>query len=211
MSKFDKLKEAVHKGREDESMEIAKDLIAKGVNVQELLEVIGSGMRTSSEKLLNGEYSPAEVLVSIDAFRAVRDLLAQSAKKEEISPSGRILIGTIAGNVHQTGKILVGALLESEGFEVVDLGENVSRDDFISKTFDLVPDILVLACYTFNAQGELKNLLKDFEKSGLRSNLKIIIGGHSTSQVFAEQIGADAWAANPLDTVSVAKMLMNRK
>ena len=109
------------------------------------------------------------------------------------------------------GKALIGALLEATGFEVIDLGENVARDTIKEKITELKPDILALGCYTLSGQQELKKLIMEINEFTSTDNIKIIIGGHSTSQSLADQVGANAWAANIPDTVEKAKLLISKQ
>lgn len=211
MSQYHDLEEAVLNGQEETVALIINDLISKESDLSQIRESLSAGIFRASENWTQGTFSSANILISIDAYRIAKEILDGSNLFTNETPLGRIVIATIAGNVHILGKALVGALLEATGFEVIDLGENVARGTLIDKTAELKPDILALGCYTLAGQHELKKLLLEIDMSGLRNNLKVIIGGHSTSQALASQIGADAWASNLPDTVEKAKLLIRNK
>jgi trimethylamine corrinoid protein len=187
MSYYLDLEEAVLNGQEEEAVLLVQKLIDDKPDPTQIKKSMSDGIIRASENWTQGSYSSANILLADD------------------KPLGRIIIATVAGNVHIIGKALIGALLEATGFEVIDLGENVTRDMFKEKIKELKPDILALGCYTLDAQHELKKLLSEIDMAGLRSNLRVIIGGHSTSQALADQVGADAWASNLLDTIEKAK------
>lgn len=211
MSQYQDLEEAVLNGQEETVALIINDLISKESDLSQIRESLSAGIFRASENWTQGTFSSANILISIDAYRIAKEILDGSNLFTNETPLGRIVIATIAGNVHILGKALVGALLEATGFEVIDLGENVARGTLIDKTAELKPDILALGCYTLAGQHELKKLLLEIDMSGLRNNLKIIIGGHSTSPALASQVGADAWASNLPDTVEKAKLLIRNK
>lgn len=208
MSQYQNLEEAVLNGQEETVALLIHDLINKESDLSQIRESLSSGIFRASENWTQGTFSSANILISIDAYRIAKEILEGSDLFTNEKPLGRIIIATIAGNVHILGKTLVGALLEATGFEVIDLGVNVTRGILKENITELKPDILALGCYTLAGQHELRKLLLEIGMSGLRDNLKIIIGGHSTSQALASQVGADAWASNLQDTAEKAKLLM---
>jgi methanogenic corrinoid protein MtbC1 len=211
MSQYQDLEEAVLNGHEETVALLIHDLINKESDLSQIRKSLSTGIFRASENWTQGTFSSANILISIDAYRIAREILEGSDLFTNEKPLGRIIIATIAGNVHILGKTLVGALLEATGFEVIDLGVNVTRGILKENITELKPDILALGCYTLAGQHELRKLLLEIGMSGLRDNLKIIIGGHSTSQALASQVGADAWASNLPDTVEKAKMLTRNK
>ena len=122
--------------------------------------------------------------------------------------SGKIVIGTVAGDMHNLGKIMVNATLRGGGFNVIDLGEDVSRETFIQSIKDEKPDILGLGCYMTTTMLEMREIIKELENQGLRSDIKVIIGGVPCTQEFADEIKADAWGKDAFDAVEKAKLVM---
>ena len=113
--------------------------------------------------------------------------------------------------MHNLGKIMVNATLRGGGFEVIDLGEDVSQDTFIEKIKEINPDILGLGCYMTTTMLEMREIIKRLEKEGLRNNLKVMIGGVPCTQEFAEEINADVWGKDAFDAVEKAKMILGVK
>lgn len=211
MSLHQDLEEAVLNGQDEAAALLVHKLVSNKPDPAQIIKSISAGLFRASENWTNGSYSSANILLSIDAYREAKGVLNKSNLFTNVKPLGRIIIANVAGNVHILGKALAGALLEAAGFEVIDLGENTTRGVLKEKITELKPDILALGCYTLAGQHELKKLLLEIDMSGLRNNLKIIIGGHSTSPALASQVGADAWASNLPDTVEKAKMLTHNK
>ena len=142
------------------------------------------------------------------AFRVALDVVEPLVSEVETKGAGRYLIGTVAGDMHNLGKIMVIAMLRGAGFQVTDLGEDVPKEIFLNKIIELEPDILGLGCYMTTTMLELEEVIKSLEEQGLRQRLKVMIGGIPTSQEYANQIGADAWGKNALDAVDKAKQLI---
>jgi methanogenic corrinoid protein MtbC1 len=208
MSDYQDLEEAILNGQDEEAALLTSKLVSSKSDLSQINQSISNGIVKASENWTQGSFSSANILLSIDAYRQVKEILNGSNLVIDAKPIGRVIIATIAGNVHIIGKVLIGALLEASGFEVIDLGVNITRSMFKDKITELKPDILALGCYTLAGQQELKQLLIEIKEAGLKTNLKVIIGGHSTSQELASQIEADAWAANLPDTVEKAKKLV---
>ena len=136
------------------------------------------------------------------------EVIEPKLSSSEIGTSGKVIIGTVAGDMHNLGKIMVNATLRGGGFDVVDLGEDVSQDTFIQKVKELNPNILGLGCYMSTTMLEIGEIIKRLESEGLRSKVKVLIGGVPCTQEFANEIGADAWGKDAFDSVEKAKKLM---
>ena len=119
-----------------------------------------------------------------------------------------LVIGTVAGDMHNLGKIMVNATLRGGGFDVIDLGEDVSKETFIKTVKEEKPDILGLGCYMTTTMLEMKEIINQLENEGLRNNVKVIIGGVPCTQEFADEIKADAWGKDAFDAVEKAKQVM---
>jgi methanogenic corrinoid protein MtbC1 len=210
MSLFKGLTEAVYRGQEEETVDLTEQLLSDKVDPGLIKQAVSSGIIKAGESWTCAEFSSAEILMAIDAYKEARQVITSSGFDDNKDSLGKVIIATIAGNVHVLGKELVGALLNASGFEVFDIGVNVPRNIIKDKIRELEPDIVALGCYTLSGQYELKTLLSDIIGSGLKDKIKIIIGGHSTSQALANQLGADAWASNVLDTVEKAKLLVKQ-
>jgi methanogenic corrinoid protein MtbC1 len=210
MSILEDLTETIYRGQEEKAVDLTKQLFSKKIDPDLIKQATSSGIIKAGESWTCAEFSSAEILMAIDAFKEAKQVITLSGFDYKRDTLGKVIIATIAGNVHVLGKELVGALLDASGFEVIDIGVNVPRNIIKDKIRELKPDILALGCYTLSGQHELKTLLSEIISSGLKTNLKVIIGGHSTSQALANQLGADAWASSVLDTVERAKLLIDK-
>jgi 5-methyltetrahydrofolate--homocysteine methyltransferase len=121
---------------------------------------------------------------------------------------GKVLIGTVHGDLHDIGKNMVIIMLRGVGFEVVDLGINVPAADFIKKVTELKPDILGMSALLTTTMGQMKMVIEALAKAGLRDKVKVMVGGAPVSKTFARQVGANAFAADAGEAVEVAKELM---
>jgi methylmalonyl-CoA mutase cobalamin-binding domain/chain len=151
-----------------------------------------------------------DVVLSAEAFKAAMQVVKPHVQGRETSSRGKIIIGVVAGDMHDLGKSIVIAMLMGAGFDVIDLGVDVPAETFIEKAKELKPDILGIGCYMTTTMLELKEVVRSLNEHGLRDRIKIMIGGVPTTQQFADEIGADAWGRDALDTVVIAKQLMEK-
>jgi 5-methyltetrahydrofolate--homocysteine methyltransferase len=148
------------------------------------------------------------MIMSVEAFRVAMEVIEPDITAGETSTAGKLVIGTVAGDMHNLGKMMVVAMLRGAGFHVIDLGEDVPAQTFIDKVKELKPDILGLGCYMTTTMAEMENVIKYLEDNNLRDSVKVMIGGVSTSQQYANESGADAWGKDALDAVEKARNLM---
>jgi 5-methyltetrahydrofolate--homocysteine methyltransferase len=146
--------------------------------------------------------------MSAEAFRVAMEVLQPHLSAGQIGSSGSILIGTVAGDMHNLGKNIVIDILRCANFNVTDLGEDVPMKTFLDKVKESKPDILGLGCYMTTTMPEMRNIITELKRSGLRDSIKVIIGGVPISQEFADDIGADAWGKDAFDAVEKAKQLV---
>ena len=146
-----------------------------------------------------------------EAFRLAMEVIEPQLPAGEIGNAGKVVIGTVAGDVHNLGKILVVASLRGGGYEVIDLGVDVPTDTFISKVKELKPNILGLGCYMTTTMSVIKDIVERLQNEGLRNDLKVLIGGVPTTQEFCEEIGADAWGRDAFDAIEKANIVLGAK
>ncbi len=203
------LKKAVLEGDEDIAQELAEKALNEGIEPKTIVDQgIIPGIDEAGELWKRNEYFHTDIILCAEAFRLAMEVIEPKLSSGEKGGSGKILIGTVAGDMHNLGKIMVNATLRGGGFEVIDLGEDVSQDLFIQKIKELNPDILGLGCYMTTTMLEMKEIINKLNKEGLRNKIKLMIGGVPTSQEFADEIGADAWGKDAFDSVEKAKKLM---
>jgi len=208
-SKLSKLKKAVLEGDDELAQELAKKALKEKIEPIKIVnEGIVPGVQEAGELWKQNVYFHTDIILCAEAFRLAMEVIEPKLSAGEIGTSGKVLIGTVAGDMHNLGKIMVNATLRGGGFNVIDLGEDVSQDTFIQKVKELNPNILGLGCYMSTTMLEMKEIINRLKNEGLRNKLKVMIGGVPCTQEYADEIGADAWGKDAFDSVEKAKNLM---
>jgi 5-methyltetrahydrofolate--homocysteine methyltransferase len=209
---LEKLKQAIVDGDDDLAVAIAEDGLQQGLTGLELVKgAIIPGIEQAGKLWHDNIYFMPDVVLSAEAFKAAMQLVKPRMQEAETMSKGKIIMGVVAGDMHDLGKSIVIAMLMGAGFEVIDLGVDIPQDMFIQQVRDLNPDILGIGCYMTTTMLALKDVLRALEETGLRNKIKVMIGGVPTTQQFADEIGADAWGRDALDAVTAAKKLMERE
>lgn len=203
------LKVAVLKGDDDIALDLVQKALNDGVKPLDIINGgIVPGIQEAGELWKKNEYFQPDVVMSAEAFRVAMEIIEPKLSSGESGASGKVVIGTVEGDMHTLGKIMVKAMLHSAGFEVIDIGEDVSVSTFIEKVGELNPDILGLGCYMTTTMIEMKKIVQKLQNDGIRNNIKVMIGGVPTTQEYADEIGADAWGKDAFDAAEKAKQLM---
>jgi methanogenic corrinoid protein MtbC1 len=203
------LKKAVVEGDDEQALNLVQSALQQGIHPVDLVnQAIMPGIQEAGEMWKKNLYFQSDVIMSAEAFRVAMGVVEPLLTAAESVGSKKIAIGTVAGDMHNLGKIIVIAMLRGAGFKVTDLGEDVPLNTFINTVKMQKPDILGLGCYMTTTMLEMKEVLKNLNDSGLRGEVKVIIGGVPTSQEFADEIGADGWGKDALDAVNKAKNLL---
>lgn len=211
---LEKLKEAVLNCDPEASRRLAEEAVSAGLDpVKAVQDGLAKGIAIIGEKFGCGEVFLPDLMVAANAMSAgVEVLRAALAERNEVLPSiGKVILGTVEGDVHSIGKTIVGSMLFAAGFEVIDIGEDIPAGTFVEKVREVKPDIVgasALMTTTLPGQQELVEALKRAE---LRDRVKIIIGGAATSREWAAEIGADGWAPDAMEAVAKAKELVGKK
>lgn len=203
------IKKAVFEGEDDLAHSLAQKAFKEEIEPLRIVnEGVVPGIQEAGELWKKNEYFLPDIIMSAEAFRMAMEVVEPQLSAGEVGKAGKVIIGTVAGDMHNLGKIMVKATLRSGGFEVIDLGEDVPTETFISKVKELKPDILGLGCYMTTTMLEMKEILKKLQTEGLRTNVKVMVGGVPTTQEFADEVGADAWGKDAFDAVEKAKKVM---
>ena len=207
---LEKLKKAVLEGDDDLALSLAHESLDEGTRPLAIVnEAIVAGIQEAGELWKKNEYFQTDMIMCAEAFRAAMEVVEPNITAGETSTAGKFVIGTVAGDMHDLGKMMVIAMLRGAGFHVIDLGEDVSTNTFIDKIKEVKPDILGLGCYMTTTMAEMKNVIKNLEENGLRDSVKVMIGGVPTSQEYANESRADAWGKDASDAVEKAQRLMD--
>ncbi len=202
------LKQAVLEGKE-EATNLTREAVNAGIKPDSIInEGLIPGIKEAGELWKKNVYFWPEVVMSTDTFQSVMEVLKPYLSTGAVGAAGKIIIGTVAGDVHNLGKMIVISMLQCANFSVTDLGEDVPTATFIAKAKELKPDIVGVACYMTTTMLEMKNVIKSLKENGLMNRVKVIIGGIPTSQEFASEIGAHAWGKDAIDAVEKCRQLM---
>ena len=181
------------------------------VSASDLLKVIGDVMKFVGDQFEAEEIFLPELIGSAETVKAVIDEVLDPAIRvsgEEKETMGKVVIGTVESDVHSIGKDLVGSFLFSNGFEVYNLGVEVTSDQFISKAEEVGADVIGLSSLLTMSMDFQKEVIEELKKRGLRDKYKVIVGGAPTSEDWAEQIGADGWADDAIEAVELIKRIL---
>lgn len=209
MHDFSKLQEAILAGNSAAAVAAARQALSEGADPLDLvLHGISPAMAEVGRLFEAGDYFVPELLISARATKEVFVLIRPLLAKQGAQPTGRVVLGTVQGDLHDIGKNLVAALLEGGGFEVIDLGVNVSPEKFIAAVADKKAQIVGLSALLTTTLPAMKTTLDAFRSAGLRDRVKVMIGGAPVTQSFADTIGADGYGENAASAVQLARRLV---
>jgi 5-methyltetrahydrofolate--homocysteine methyltransferase len=171
-------------------------------------EALIAGMDVVGEKFAQKEFFVPEMLVSALAMQKGLAILKPQLKGENSKSKGKVIMGTVKGDLHDIGKKLVVMMLEGAGFQVVDLGVNQGVEMFVNKVAELKPDILGLSALLTTTMPEMQNVISLLKERGLRTSVKVMVGGAPLDARFAEKIGADGYAKDGTGAVQLARKLI---
>jgi methanogenic corrinoid protein MtbC1 len=209
---LEELKNVVLTWDRDKAEPVARKAIEQGVDPVRCAEVIADALKIIGDRYSTGEaWLPDLVVASKVANLALR-LITEEIRKQgkSVNSLGKVVIGTVLGDIHSIGKDIVATLLFADGFEVIDLGVNVKADDFLKAVNDHKPDILALSALLTTTAMEQRNVIEGLKRAGAREKVKVLIGGSPINQEFADRIGADGYGETGLSGVKVARQLIGR-
>jgi len=195
MASFEVLVKAVVKGDGNLVESGVNKALSEGANPQDIIaEGLIEGMRVVGERFRGGEMFLPEVFMSANAMHKGLDIAKPLLAKSDQKLLGKVVIGTVAGDIHDIGKKIVSFLLEGNGFEVIDLGVDVKDETFAEAIEEHKPDILGMSALLTTTMPNMGSVIDLLEEKGIRDKIKIIVGGASVNQDFADSIGADGYA-----------------
>ena len=207
---FERAIEVIVKGNSQEALEVAEKGLGEGVDPVELInEGFIPGIKKVGDLFGSGRLFLPELLLSAAAMERVTELINKSIPSGQEQTQGRVIIGTVEGDVHDIGKTIVGSLLKANGFEVKDLGRDVAVAKFIEEADKFNANIIGTSALLTTTMGAQKQLEEELEKAGVKDRFKTMVGGAPVTQRWATRIGADAFAEDAIGAVSQAKALLN--
>ncbi|TFG08075.1 MAG: dimethylamine corrinoid protein 3 [Promethearchaeota archaeon] len=213
MSLQEKMKDYVIEWDEDGLRNLCKNAIENDeASAAELLSMIGDIMRFIGDQFENEEIFLPDLIGSAETVKIVIDEVLDPvirASGEEKETKGKVVIGTVESDVHSIGKDLVSSFLFSNGFEVYNLGVDVPASRFIEKAEEVGAQIIAMSSLLTMSMDFQRQLIKELKNRGIRDKYRIIVGGSPTSDTWAEEIGADGWADDAIEAVSLVNKILN--
>jgi len=206
MVSLNKVSEALQRGDAEKVAELVKQALEENLLPKDILENgLIKGMEIIGVKFKKNEVYVPEVLIAARAMHAGMSILRPKLIETGVKNIGTIAIGTVKGDLHDIGKNLVKMMLEGAGFEVIDLGVDVSTDKFVEAVKKHKPNIIGMSALLTTTMVNMAEVIKALEAAGLRDKVKIMIGGAPITQNYADQIGADGYSPDAASAVDKAK------
>jgi 5-methyltetrahydrofolate--homocysteine methyltransferase len=200
--------QAVEEGNLYEIQDMVGAALAGGENPKDLLEALMAGLKACGDRFEKGEYFLPELIGAGDAFKSGMDVLAPKLSAGDRTSQGTVVLGTVHGDVHDIGKNLVGFMLSSAGFTVVDIGTDVSTEEFVQAVREHQPQVLGMSALLTTTMLGMEDVIKELKLQNLRDKVKVIIGGGPVSKKYCEDIGADGYGNDAAQAVNLVKGLM---
>lgn len=209
MSIFLKISDAVRYGKKNEMEKLAEEVIASGVNPIEAIQKGGvSGLDKLGQGFENLEVFLPELMIGGETMKILIDKLTPYLEGKTSAFEGKVVIGSVKGDLHDIGKNLVATTLSINGFNVIDLGVDVSTNKFIEQASELGADIIAMSSLLTTSAYYMEDLINRLEKDNLKSKFKVIVGGGPIDPNWAKRIGSDAYARTAVGAVKTCKELM---
>ena len=206
-----KITTSIVEGNPDETVDLTRQALEAGLEPLTIIdEGLTAGMNIVGEKFQTGEFFLPNLVIAASGMKQAMEILEPELKsrQQETESLGTVVIGSVAGDIHEIGKTLVGTMLAVNGFQVHDMGVDVKNETFIAKVKETGASILGLSALLTTTMTVQRQIIKELEEAGIRDQVKVIIGGAPISQEWADNIGADGYADDAIGAVDLAKRLV---
>jgi len=201
---MEEISKAIVNLEEDKVIKLVKEKLEAGEDPMEILEAGRKGMsKIGEESGEGGSVFLTDLIMAGEIFREVMEILMPKLVDKKEESKGKVVIGTVQGDIHNIGKDIVITFLEAEGYDVIDLGVDVPPEKFIEAIRESNPHVVGLSGLLTLSIEPMKKTIQTIENADLRKNLKIIIGGERTDEEVSEYVGADAWVNDAVDGVKI--------
>jgi trimethylamine corrinoid protein len=207
---LDKIREDLFNYDVDSIRVDVEEALKKGLSALDIINALSDCMREIGDKFARLELFLTDLMMAGDAMKAALEILIPKIPKEKALSKGRIVIGTVKGDIHDIGKNIVSAMLTASGFEVYDIGKDASASRFLEEAEKFKADVIGASALMTTTMPALKDLIDYIKAKGYRNKYKIIIGGGAVTKEYAEEIGADAYAENAIEAVKIIKNLIEK-
>ncbi len=209
MSILEELAQKVESGDAAGARESTEKAMAEGLSAVEILNGgMSEGMASIGEKFRNNEVFVPELLIAARAMKASIELIKPELAKSGGKARGKVVIGTVSGDLHDIGKNLVALMLEGAGLDVVDAGVNVSKEKFVEMVKQEKPDILAMSALLTTTMSYIPEVMELLKAEQVRDGLKVIVGGAPLTQKFADEVGADGYSGDAASATDLAKGML---
>jgi len=208
------MRQSIIDGAPDTASTLAQESVTSGMApIEAINNGFVPGMHDVGEQFARGQMLLPDMMASAEAMRAAMAVLDPELRKlgTERPTAGVVVLGTTRGDIHEIGKILVGTMLTAHGFQVHDLGVDVAGEKFAAKARELKADIVGVSALLTTTMRNQKSVVEALEKEGLRSQVKVMVGGAPVTRRWADEIGADGYAKDAMSAVTLAQQLMQQK
>lgn len=211
MSLLEKLKDSIVNTNPGAAKELTERALSEGYEAKTILDdSLIPGMDEVGRLFKEGDYFVPEVLVAAKAMHASMDIIEPLLVKGGVKKAGKVIAGTIDGDLHDIGKNLVCMMLKGAGFEVVDLGVDVKPEAFVRAVKEEKPEFLLISALLTSTMINMPNVIKALENEGLKDKVKVIIGGAPVSESYAKEIGADGYSEDSTSAVELLRKLVKK-
>jgi len=198
--------------KEDEAIKLTKERLASGEDPMKILQDSRTGMEIVGKRFASGEYFIPDLIYSGEILRQISEIVKpQMTQGMQTQRLGKFLLATVAGDIHDIGKDIVGFMMDISGFEVIDLGIDVPKDKIVSRIRETQPQIVGLSGFLTLAFDSMKDTIEAINQAGLRDKVKIMIGGGQIDEEVRRYTGADAYRPDAVAAVALAKEWMGAK
>ena len=210
MDVLQKIAEELIKGNYPEMPKLVQQALDAKIPPSKILnEGLVAGMDVVGEKFRRDEFFMPEVLIAARAMQAGMDILRPKLVETGVKLAGKVVLGTVKGDLHDIGKNLVGMMLEGSGFQVVDLGIDIPPEKFVDAVRTNQPDVLGLSALLTTTMPKMKETIESLIEAGVRNKVKIMVGGAPVTEKFAKDIGADGYAPDAATAVEKVRELVS--
>ncbi len=209
MAILEELADNIIKGQAPKVEELTQKALDEGLEPNRVLqEGLIAGMNVVGTKFKANEFYVPEVLIAARAMKAGMKILRPKLVESGVEPIGRFVVGTVKGDLHDIGKNLVSMMMEGAGFEVIDLGVDVTPEKFVSAIKENKAEFLGLSALLTTTMVNMQGTIDALKADGLRENVKVVVGGAPLTQKFADDIGADGYAPDAASAVDIIKEMV---
>ncbi len=212
MSRLDDLRQSVIDGDMNRTHELVQTALAEGLPAEQILkDGMISAMTEVGRRFECAEFYIPEMLVAARAMKTGLALLRPHLVAANVRPAGKVVIGTVQGDLHDIGKNLVGMMMEGAGFEVIDLGADVSAEKYTAAVIEQKPDLVACSALLTTTMKHMEEVIASLSRAGLRERVKVMVGGAPVNQEYADHIGADGFAPDAALAAIRARELVQGK